>query len=75
MKSTFDMAVEAAKDLPEDVREAIVMDLFDTVRSYIVNLCSLTSSVQKFDAVYYLNPPYASKKSVDAFFAEHGIAN
>ena len=71
--STFELAVEAARDLPEDVREVIGACLFDQVRS-----CSksLLSDAQRAEVRRRLaNLRYAFKPTVDAFFARHGIAN
>lgn len=67
------MAVDAARTLPEDVREAIGAELFDHVRSYGQSLLSHAQreEIQRRIA----NPRYASKEKVDAFFGRHGIAN
>jgi hypothetical protein len=71
--STFDMAVEAARTLPQDVREAIGAELFDQVRSYGQ---SLLSDAQRIEIRHRLaNPQHAPKGKVDAFFARHGISN
>jgi PhoPQ-activated pathogenicity-related protein len=73
LTSTFDMAVEAVRALPEDVREAIGAELFDHVRSYGQ---SLLSEAQREEIRRRIaNPQYAPKEKIDTFFARHGIAN
>ena len=71
--STFDLAVEAARTLPEDVLEAIGAELFDHVRSYGQSLLSRTQREEIRRRM--ANPHHAPKEKVDAFFARHGIAN